>query len=469
MDFTQFQESPDLFHLWTGISVLSSAIGRRARIDRRHYQIYPNHYVILLASSAECRKSVACSIGQEILRKSKVVAISGEKITTASLLLQLNDIGKETGESELLIFADELRTFLSQEEATRGVIALLTRLYTSPAFFENRTKTAGIDSLVNCSLNMLAATTPSDFEEIIPGVATGSGFVPRLHIIHQEVARPRRAEIIKDEVLEKKLVEDLRHIHKAIRGQYRFAEEAWAWWKHWYEKVMKYPVQQQLHAFYARKHDYILKLGMVLAAAEGDELVLQVHHLQGALAFLDQVELFMLRAYEIVGTVPSLKYADAILGQIQRKKGQVKRSELINLNWRRLDAEGLDTVLRYLEQSGKIEDLPSPTGRGRIYKLRSERNGEGSGVVRPAYPLSGAAGAGDGIYPGLQTDEGDTRWGLSRLDGSEHVGEGSEQTPGRGDNPGELRGVEGEVAEAGEVGSAQSGDRVSEGESRRVD
>ncbi len=378
LDYTQNQESPDMFHAWSWISVMSATLGRNIWLNRGFYQIYPNHYIILLAASAECRKSVAVDIARELLEKAKVVSVSAERITNADLLRQLHNISKETGNSEMLIWADELKTFLTTEDTHKGVITTLTRLFTCPTTFENRTKTAGVDFLVNTCVNILAATTPTDFAEIIPGAATGSGFVPRLHIIFQEFPREKVGWPSKDPEMERILVNDLMHIRKEMHGEMVLSPKAKDWWDRWYEKEFKFPPDGVLNGFYGRKHDYVIKLGMVLAAGKKDELVVEKEDLTTALALLDNMEANMVRAYELLGSVPTLKYADAVLKQIKNAKGHtLKKSQIYQKNWRRMDAEDLGKVLQYLEESRKIFSTPlAKRGAGVKYTLIEQEEEE---------------------------------------------------------------------------------------------
>ena len=369
LKYTEGQESPELFHLWTGISVLATTLGRNVYLDRDFYKVFPNHYIILLAASAECRKSVAVGIGKDLLERAKIGNISSERITNAGLFTQLGDLGKKFGAAELLIFADELRLFLSTEETHKGVITTLTRLFTCPDYLENKTKTAGVDYLINTCVNVLAATTPADFAEVIPGASLGSGFVPRLHVIHQEIPRPRKAELRKDPLLEAYLVEDLKQIRK-LAGIYSFGPGAWDWWKNWYENVMEFPEDETLNGFYGRKHDYVLKLGIILAASERDELVLEKQDLKRALLFLDQIESFMGRAYKSVGTTMVVRNAERVLRQLRKHDGPMKRSEVLHLNSNRLDSQELSEVVRYLEESDEIDTVPGQGGRGVVYKVR---------------------------------------------------------------------------------------------------
>ena len=61
------QESPDLFHFWTAMTMISSALRRHVWIDRKAYTIFPNLYVFLVEESAAARKSTAMELGLSLL------------------------------------------------------------------------------------------------------------------------------------------------------------------------------------------------------------------------------------------------------------------------------------------------------------------------------------------------------------------------------------------------------------------
>src|SRR5882762_4893438 len=68
MEYTQLQESPERFHLWTGITILAAAMGRKCYLDKGYYRLYPNLFVILVAGSAKCRKSTGVNIGIDLVK-----------------------------------------------------------------------------------------------------------------------------------------------------------------------------------------------------------------------------------------------------------------------------------------------------------------------------------------------------------------------------------------------------------------
>ena len=87
LEYTEDQESPSIFHLWVGLSLISAVLGRRVWIDRGYYFLFPNLYVVLVAGSARARKSTALGIGVGLLKKAGVdVNIISQKITPEAFI-----------------------------------------------------------------------------------------------------------------------------------------------------------------------------------------------------------------------------------------------------------------------------------------------------------------------------------------------------------------------------------------------
>src|SRR3972149_2265472 len=145
LDYTKELESPELFHIWCGVSAIATMLGRNVWLDRGYGKLYPNHYIILVAKSALCRKSTAVLTMRDLLVKTKVVEMLADRITNAGLLTRLHKTAQKTGKSEMLVFSEELSIFLSRDETHKGLISTLTGLYGCPDLFVNELKTVPID------------------------------------------------------------------------------------------------------------------------------------------------------------------------------------------------------------------------------------------------------------------------------------------------------------------------------------
>ena len=186
LEYTRVQESPTAFHEWVGMMLLSTAVGRHVWIPRIKYTIYPNLFVILVAGSAKCRKSIAIAIGMDILKAlEKPPMIFAQKITTEALIQAL-ELAKADGASAGLICASELAVFMGPDAAQTGIIPTLTDLYDSPQEWVYHTRGRGKEVLRNVTLSVLAASTRAWLRSSIPADAIGGGFTSRIVFVCQD-------------------------------------------------------------------------------------------------------------------------------------------------------------------------------------------------------------------------------------------------------------------------------------------
>src|SRR3990167_622254 len=186
MDYTSEQESREDFHRWTSIAVLSATMGRHIFMERGYYTLFPNLYIVLVAGSAKCRKSVSTHIGISFLNelKQKPMVFS-QKITNEALIKALLD-AKIDGQSSGIIYASELSVFMGKDAVTSGLIPTLTDLYDSPSKWSYHTRTRGIEILENVSICMLGASTIDWLRTSIPVDAIGGGFTSRVIFVYQD-------------------------------------------------------------------------------------------------------------------------------------------------------------------------------------------------------------------------------------------------------------------------------------------
>lgn len=374
LDYTHELEAPELFHIWCAISGVATTLGRNVWLERGYGKLYPNHYIILVAKSALCRKSVSVFTIKDLLVRARSVEIMADRITNPSLLLRLHKTAQKTGKSEMLVFSEELAIFLSKEETHKGIIPTLTGLYGCPDSFINELKTVPIDVLNKVCLNILAATTPTDLTELIPATATGKGFTPRLHLVYQDKRRHKNSKPKLDQTLAEKLVADLVDIRK-MEGPFVMSPNDEKWFDEWYNSIVP-PQDENLDGFYGRKHDTMLKLAMVVAAGHSNELVIKKSDMQIAVKLLNQLESFMPMAYKEIGKLATTDHVERVLRQLKRRGGKATKSEILHDNWNSFNAKEWIEISYHMQEAELIEVI---IGRPTTYKLKNwKEKGDGT-------------------------------------------------------------------------------------------
>ncbi len=192
VEYTKTQESPLMFHMWTAITVLAAALGRKCYIDKGFYRLYPNFFTILVAGSGRCRKSTAVSLAVELLDGISTTKVVSGKITPERFIQEIAP-EKDCTPPNILVHATELSVFLTKQNYGEPLIHVLTELYDCPKFWTYKTKNSGDVHLHDVFLCILAATTPEGIARGIPASALEEGFASRVLFIYQKDTERRNA------------------------------------------------------------------------------------------------------------------------------------------------------------------------------------------------------------------------------------------------------------------------------------
>jgi len=373
LNYTEFQESPEAFHRWVSISVVASAIGRKAYIDRGYYTLYPNLYIILVGESARLRKSVATSIGVKLLKKIKTPpTIFAQKLTQESLIQTLAGLTAKHLPAAALAYAPELAVFLGTFQTNSGLVSALTTLYDSPDSFEYRTVSRGMDMVKYICLNLLGASTADWMRLAIPEDAIGGGFTSRITFVCQEkqariIAFPDFTDEIRE--MQRRLVHDLTIISE-LEGPVVLTDDARTWFESWYLSHDPGEGSPLLKGYRGRKHDLLLKISMIRSMSISDDMYVTPDHLMWAMDQLENVEGDMALALEDLHISQMGREIKKVL-DIIRKKETITHTALMRQCWRFADTDGLERIVRTLEVAGFIKMLV--TDRMRKYKaIRSK-------------------------------------------------------------------------------------------------
>lgn len=372
LEYTKYSESPERFHLWTGISVIAATLGRKVYWDLGYEYIYPNLYVVLVAKSAGLKKTAACAIGVDLLYLlPKPVEIIADKLTSAYVLTHLGEMAKKGEDSVAFIYAEELSVFIGPNALSSGLIATLTKLYNCPKFFPYRTKTSGSWLLTNCCLGLFGASTPEWLSLSMPSDALGGGFWGRMLLvtaIEKERCVPHPKKIMPPKgalgEIRRNLLDDLSSFQE-LEGEFEFDKEADKWHDKWYRtRAAEVDTDPRLTSYFERRHITLVKLSMILAIARGSRYVICRGDLEEGLRLLFAVEETLIHAYEGITFSESTKHMDRVKAQIERA-GTIDKSKLLKVNWGRLDSKELYGVINTLKDAGLVEEIAS--GRTTFY------------------------------------------------------------------------------------------------------
>lgn len=371
-DYIIKHESPAIFHFWVAVQMIATALRRGVWINRGAYVVYPNQYVILVAKSGSCRKSVAMEIGLDLIDKVENTHILHERMTVEGLMDRLQRVlvlpnGRVVPDGSLLIHADELSNLFGKASYISDLLSFLTAAYTSKAKLDFLTRSRSLTSVRNPCIGLLAGTTPDSMSEIFPSLTLVSGLIGRILLIVGE-----RGERVSKPKLKKSLRPDL--VHDLIRisklyGEMTVTKETEAAFDSWYNAFPK-DVSAELSTFYERKHDHVWKMAIIMSISESDEMIITHDHFLSAIQAVELVESRMGEVLTYIGATSQSSVADFVFSFIKAKHPEpLSHSILLRKSYRRLQSlnEFKDIIDALVEQNRIVQ---AASRHGIYYSLK---------------------------------------------------------------------------------------------------
>ena len=359
VDLTDNTEPPELYRRWVAISVVAAALQRKCRLRWGSLTFFPNMYIILVGPPGKARKGTAMKVGRQFL-EDLGIKMAAESITREALVRELQECnnsvlnpteGTMETHSSLTIYSEELVVFLGHQNYQ--LMADLTDWYDCASQWVYRTKGSGTDNIIGVFVNLIGATTPDLIKTALPADAIGGGLTSRMIFVFE----PRKGKIIpypewhpEQEVLRKKLLDDLERIHM-LKGDFTASKAFIEMWKTWYTAQEDNPPfdDPRLAGFIERRPAHILKMCIGLSAAQGNSMVLQPHDLEKAIALLGRTELKMPQAFSGVGKNQHADTLNRIWLDLGYRK-EMYMSEIVGKYCADADERTLEAIIRTLEK-----------------------------------------------------------------------------------------------------------------------
>jgi len=368
--YTFNTEAPGAFHWWTAVSTIAGAMQRKVYIDQKTFDWVPNFYNCLVGQAGLVTKSTSLRMGEQLLRK------LGKKIRFGSQSGSWQAMAKEIQDSKYQIqgglmscpisyFVSEFGTFFDPQN--REQVDFFVDSWDAQKTGFTRSTISGGQVEIQCPcVNILAATTPTWIKENFTATMVGGGFASRLifvrgHAKRKLIAYPGLEETDEDHLkLQEQLVSDLRQIGE-MEGPMHLTPEAVEWGRDWY--LGHYTKKRQLSGerfdgYYARKQTHMHKLAIILSAAEGSSMKVEVRHLSQA---NDQLLLVEKDLASVIDNVTSKQISTTHKREILsiiRGEGEIDREELYAQLFQMMSGPDFDKGLSDLIKARQITISP---------------------------------------------------------------------------------------------------------------
>lgn len=302
IQYTANTGSPTLFRKWTAISLVAAALERKVWIRTSKGILYPNIFAVL-AGPAGIGKTVAAGEIPALMEVLEEHHLAPTSVMKAGLIDALRDADRRIVRpsdnppvhtfNSLYIVANELGVLLPGYD--NDFMNVLTDLYDC-RFYSERRRTKDLKfKIENPQVNLLAATTPSYLNSLMPEGAWDQGFISRVMLIYSGLAESVDlfTERAQDKALYSALRADLKELGNLF-GKISFSAEAVEAFREWVgKKEEPRPDHPKLQHYCSRRQAHLLKLCMVACAATGNDLIVTIDHYAEAFDWLLEAEASM--------------------------------------------------------------------------------------------------------------------------------------------------------------------------------
>lgn len=341
--------------------------------------LYPTLYTIIVAPPG-VGKSVITSLTQKFWLDMPDHHVSPTAVSRASLIDALNEAQRKIihpttqqvqSFNSLMVVVNELGVFIPGYD--NEFMNTLTDIYDGKPYTEKK-RSSKLDLEMKApQLSLLAATTPSYLNAVMPEGAWDQGFISRVVLVYSGETQLR--SLFQKKTIDAAPYDDLLHDLKIIGslyGEIFFTPEAATAIDMWHmKKGPPTPDYPKLAHYNTRRTQHLLKLCMVAAVSEGNDLIVTIEHFHTALSWLLEAEQFMpdiFRSMAIGGDAKALEDCHHYAHQVYLKtKEDVSEARLIEFLQNRVPAHNVERILGLMVKSKLLEK--TLTG----YKPRAKR------------------------------------------------------------------------------------------------
>jgi hypothetical protein len=352
---TSKTEWPPPYRAFSFLTVLGALLGRQISLDRNTYRVWPNMVSLLVGPTGEGRKTTCAEFAMKMARAADEDRFYqvGEKVTSEAIHTALAERVPATG----ILYAPELSTVINKKDYTRTLINDLTRLWDCPDILPVRTIARGPEELKEVGLSFLACSNEEWLLKSIPEDAHKGGFFARmLQVYHPGVtdlySEPPPLDKIRHDELLAGLVETRRCRNAELtRG-------AKVWFDKRYKEIRRsHYVDPRMAAFNARRHDHILRLGLLLGICrERTETVyVDEFDLQTADNLIGWIVKWLPKIYMLTGLTEVGEDTRRILYILLANGGRITRKRLLGELYGRMTVGQVDDRLKTLTQAGFVQ------------------------------------------------------------------------------------------------------------------
>lgn len=367
-EYTDHLPTSPLFRKWTGIGILAGALERKVWVHTLGSDLFPNLYT-LLVSPPGLGKTVVTSVAQQFWGELGDHHMAPSSMSRASLMDAVREAERRlimpdrtpsiVNFNSLMIAINELSTLIPAYD--NDFMGTLTDIYDGKRYGEKKRGKDLNYTLMNPQINLIAGTTPSYLNNIMPEGAWDQGFISRVILVYSGESPLKdlfNAEVTKTKPFQD-LVNDLKII-AALFGKMGWEEEAADAMSEWYRKRNPpIPDHPKLVHYNTRRTAHCLKLCMIASASRGDDLTVRLEDYQTALGWLLDAEREMPDIFKSMtqgGDSRAIEDCWHYCYEVYiKEKKNVPETRLWNFLVQRVPSHNIERVIKAMTNTGLLE------------------------------------------------------------------------------------------------------------------
>jgi hypothetical protein len=369
LDYTSHINSPEIFRLWTAISILSAVQERKTWIKTSGRRLFPNLYTLLVAPPGVGKTETIKSV-YEFAYELKDFFLASSDCSSASIMDDLYDAKRsilrptevpplETFNA-MTIASDELGVFLKQYD--NAFMSKLNKLFDGTPFTENKRGRKEKLIIERPIVNFLAGTTPGWLGSNLPLSAWSEGFTSRLIMVYsgERLKTDPFADHFTEVVQFEKLFKDLQVVQN-LHGQFHWMEDVIEAYKKWYFADMPpIPEHPRLEHYLPRRPIHFMKVMMACSVSRSNEMILRMEDYQRAQNILLMTEEYMPDVFKSMSMSADSNVIDEVFAYVyntwvKEKQKPIKQHRIINFIKEKVPVHSVIKILDTMVQSRMIK------------------------------------------------------------------------------------------------------------------
>ena len=360
---TRFIESPTSYLEWAAYTAISAVMRDNAYIRFGAFRrTYPNIYVLFIGDSAATRKSSPLKAINKIVKlvnntkviegRASIQAVLGELAAVKNRTV--GGVNKTLSGASALLYSEELASFLVKDTQISGI---LDDLYEYQEEHPVILRSQEIIILKDVCVSFIAATNTIFLQDMFSKVDLYGGLVGRFIILVESKARHKDLGF-DDPTTDLDLEPLVRHLVELSRkrGIIKLTEDAVTYFNDWYQNT-DFSRNESKTGFEHRAHSHVLKLAIILAAAEPKfDLLLERRHIVESITKTTALWSNYKRLTTSIstGSTPITQCVTEVMVALVKSNRPIDREMLLSTLLGRVDAEMFDKAVTTLEQSGLL-------------------------------------------------------------------------------------------------------------------